>query len=376
MVGVAAGKVAIQSLSVPECSVYDAKRPMRCVALEPGYAKRSTRQFVSGGMAGNLVLHEKGWLGNKETTIHSGEGPIWTVEWRGNLIAWANDAVSSTTSSPFSPLPTSQNLGLTKSGLCLLQGVRIYDTSSKQRITYISRPADSPRADLFKCTLNWQNDTTLLIGWADFLKIAIVKHRPAKAALGLGPSSTEPYVEVSAIFQVDCMISGVAKHGEGYLILAYLTEDLGNDDGPGDPSQHRRQLAARPELRVISNEGEELSSDAIGLRNFAQAQCRDYSLCPAPSGDKYFVIAPQDIVVAQIRDEGDHISWLVEQQKYEAALGALDKAGPDARDRFDAGDVGRKYLHFLVDQGKLNFLLERDNVRVADRRPCCYSRRV
>ena len=66
---------------------------MRCVALEPAYSKKSTRQFVSGGMAGNLILHEKGWLGNKELILHSGEGPIWAVKWMGSFIAWGNDAV-------------------------------------------------------------------------------------------------------------------------------------------------------------------------------------------------------------------------------------------------------------------------------------------
>lgn len=39
-------------------------------------------------------MHEKGWLGHKETLLHSGEGPIWQVRWRGRLIAWANDLVS------------------------------------------------------------------------------------------------------------------------------------------------------------------------------------------------------------------------------------------------------------------------------------------
>lgn len=66
---------------------------MRTIALEPDFAKRSTRAFVCGGMAGNLVLREKGWLGHKETLLHSGEGPIWQVRWRGRLIAWANDLV-------------------------------------------------------------------------------------------------------------------------------------------------------------------------------------------------------------------------------------------------------------------------------------------
>lgn len=75
-------------------SVFDLRRPLICVSLEPSFSKRSnSRQFVSGGMAGVLMLHEKGWLGNKETVLHDGEGPIWCVEWRGTLIAWANDAV-------------------------------------------------------------------------------------------------------------------------------------------------------------------------------------------------------------------------------------------------------------------------------------------
>jgi hypothetical protein len=46
-------------------------------------------------MAGNLVMHEKGWLGHKQMVLHSGEGPIWQVRWRDRLIAWANDLVRS-----------------------------------------------------------------------------------------------------------------------------------------------------------------------------------------------------------------------------------------------------------------------------------------
>lgn len=88
------GQVVVHSLSTPESYTFDMKRPMRTVALEPNFAKRSTRGVVCGGLAGNLILREKGWLGHKETLLHSGEGPIWQVRWRGRLIAWANDLVS------------------------------------------------------------------------------------------------------------------------------------------------------------------------------------------------------------------------------------------------------------------------------------------
>lgn len=66
---------------------------MRTVSLEPGFGKRSSRAFVSGGMAGTLILHEKGWLGHTQTTMSADEGPVWQARWRGTLIAWANDLV-------------------------------------------------------------------------------------------------------------------------------------------------------------------------------------------------------------------------------------------------------------------------------------------
>ena len=85
----------VHSLSGAEAPSFNLKRPVRTVALEPNFAKSGSRSVISGGMAGNLILHEKGWLGYKETTLHSGEGPVWQVRWRNNLIAWANDIVGS-----------------------------------------------------------------------------------------------------------------------------------------------------------------------------------------------------------------------------------------------------------------------------------------
>lgn len=93
---VATGVVQVQSLGeAQELNSFNMRRPMHCVVLEPNFGRRNNRQLVSGGMAGVLTIHEKGWLGNKETKIHEGEGPIWAVAWRGNLIAWANDMVRS-----------------------------------------------------------------------------------------------------------------------------------------------------------------------------------------------------------------------------------------------------------------------------------------
>lgn len=80
--------------------------------------------------------------------IHSGEGPIYAIKWRGNLVAWAND-----------------------------MGVKVYDSTTEERIAYIDRPKSSPPAGLYPCILNWENDTTLIIGWSNWIKIGVVRVR-------------------------------------------------------------------------------------------------------------------------------------------------------------------------------------------------------
>lgn len=155
------GKVFIYALYTNEIQHYNYRRPVKSVALDPEYARRSTKQFVSGGMAEQLIMNEKGWLGHKDQVLHANEGPIYSIVWNGTLIAWANDT-----------------------------GVKIYDTSTHSRITYIERTAGSPRADLYKCRMCWKNDTTLLIAWADTVTVAMVKERQQRNDTASASSSS------------------------------------------------------------------------------------------------------------------------------------------------------------------------------------------
>lgn len=52
--------------------------------------------------------------------IHEGEGAVHAIAWGKNVIAWANDT-----------------------------GVKMYDTLTRERITYIERPRGSPKPDLY-----------------------------------------------------------------------------------------------------------------------------------------------------------------------------------------------------------------------------------
>ncbi|TRM69810.1 hypothetical protein BD626DRAFT_393164 [Schizophyllum amplum] len=356
------GHVIILSLTTAETQDLDMRRPVRTVALEPEFSKHATRAFVCGGLAGTLVHRERGWLGPRDTVLHAGEGPVWQARWRGRLVAWANDL-----------------------------GVKIYDTTSRTRITFIDRPADSPRADLFRCTLHWQDDATLLIAWADLIKVARIRARPAVA----GADASALFVEITAVFQLDCMAAGILPHPmpsspsvvlddrsissqqsktratrtlTSFLVLAYYPPDtsiLHADEATADSVMQKRKAAERPELRIISRSGEELANDALSVAGYQSWQCNDYALAKvgnpsldaAADGDQcYVILSPRDIVIAKPRDARDHIGWLVERERYEEALEDIDELSRDSKDPRDEElntvAIGHKYIDYLVRQGE------------------------
>ena len=334
------GRVMIHSLTSPESYAFDYKRPMMAIALEPGFGKKASRSFVCGGLAGNLILQEKGWLGYKERILHSGEGQIGTIQWRGDLIAWSNDL-----------------------------GVKIHDMASGQRIGYIDRGANAPRAELFKCSLVWKDDHTLIIGWAEFIKVVRVRPRPrAQVETGLPPLT----VEITGVFQLDGMVSGIALFGSAYVVLTYISPDAFDDEATEDRAAQRRKAANPPELRIIDG-GEELTADALTLANYHMYACNDYHLVKRPSSsspsasvpssnptsptpstldDLFLLVTPSEIVEVRPRDENDHIDWLVTHERFEEALESARHLHRDDKGGKAVAGIGQRYIHHLVDKGE------------------------
>ncbi len=114
------GNVCVASLTDPKDVVLrDFGRPVHGVALSPDY--KNDRSYLSGGLAGNLILTTggipgksstsstvggaampvAGWLGTiglgsnsgKDTVLHRGEGAIRTIKWSlsGKYVAWVNE---------------------------------------------------------------------------------------------------------------------------------------------------------------------------------------------------------------------------------------------------------------------------------------------
>ena len=71
---------------------YDYGGPVKSVALDPMFSRKSERPFIVGLLSGHLKKKTKGFWTDNDTVLHSGEGPVLSVQWRGNFVAWANDA--------------------------------------------------------------------------------------------------------------------------------------------------------------------------------------------------------------------------------------------------------------------------------------------
>lgn len=252
--------------------------------------------------------------------------------------------------------------------------------------------------------MHWQDDSTLLIAWADLIKVARIRERP-RTTVSSATANLPPFiVEVTAAFQLDCMIAGIVPHPTpssnissemlastnglsnvkssekratlltSFLVVAYSPPETFTDEMTEDRARQARKLADRPELRIVSRAGEELAADAITVTDFQKWGCNDYVLVEGVSSDDpahtdletrtYVVLSPKDLVRVMSRDRRDHVAWLLERQRYEEALEEVEKieadgllkkteaTGESEKNIFSAVEIGQEYIRYLVNEGE------------------------
>ncbi|KAG9442877.1 hypothetical protein H6P81_018731 [Aristolochia fimbriata] len=327
------GLVVINSLFTDEMLKFEYHRPMKAVALDPDYSRKSSRRFVTGGLAGNLFLNMKKWLGYRDQVLHSGEGPIHSVKWRTSIVAWANDA-----------------------------GVKLLDMANDQRLTFIERPRGSPRPELLIPHLVWQDDSLLVIGWGTSVKIVAITSSLSNGANGTHRNihtSNIKRVDIVASFQTSYFISGLAPYGDALVVLAYIPEEGKDERDFSSALPSRQGTAQRPEVRIVTWNNDELATDALPVHGYEHYKANDYSLAHAPfSGSSYaggqwaagyeplyYIVSPKDVVIAKPRDAEDHIDWLLQHGYHEKALAAVE-AGQGRTELLD--EVGSRYLDHLI----------------------------
>ncbi|XP_045167945.2 vacuolar protein sorting-associated protein 41 homolog isoform X2 [Mercenaria mercenaria] len=310
------GKVNIFGLySSEDNQVVNFDRPVKSVALDPEFYRSSSKQFVTGD--DKLILNERGlFRSHKTRVLHQGEGAIRQIKWKGELIAWSNDF-----------------------------GVKVYDLNSRTRITSITKDQNH-RPDLYQCNLHWQDDKRLLIGWADTVKVCLVKDRVGQDIRDL-PAR---YVEIIAMFNTpEFMICGIASL-ENHLVLLTFDKNTQQEGG--------KIMSSRPNLRIVDAHMEyfeELSNDALSIRGYQNYRCNDYHLGNMCINENviednlFYIISPKDVVVARPRDQDDHITWLIEHEDFEEAMNAATLHSKELK-RHTFQDIGRQFLNYLIDQ--------------------------
>ncbi|MCJ1402869.1 Vacuolar protein sorting-associated protein 41 [Xylographa trunciseda] len=308
------GNVCISSLiDSKDVLLRNFGRPVQAVAISPEY--RNDRSYISGGLAGNLVLTiggrpgisstsnttggavstASGWLGTiglgtnngTDTVLHSGEGSISAIKWSlsGRYVVWVNE----------------QGIKIMRSSLHLESSEIDF---AWKRISHIDRPnlpGWEEMAGLWKARLEWVDEDgleldnediraigipevkngiaasitstdvqsirrnseskrieKLLVGWGG--TIWIIKVQPGGTAIGKESGERKAgLVEVVTILRTDCIISGVSLYTPKLLlVLAYLTSDEGQKNRDSNSQHdtprrgvHRRQNALQPEMRII-----------------------------------------------------------------------------------------------------------------------------
>ncbi|KAG9233263.1 putative vacuolar protein sorting-associated protein 41 like protein [Amylocarpus encephaloides] len=276
------GKVCVASLvDEKDVQLRDFARPVQAVALSPDF--KNERSYVSGGLAGNLVLTvggrsgtssmstttgtasaaASGWLGSiglgsgtgKDTVLHSGEGTISTIKWSlsGKYVVWINE----------------HGVKIMRSNLHLEGADSEY---AWKRIGHVDRPQDDgweEMASVWKGRVEWIDEKSLetdeddkareaaasspataklkqqssigkdqieklLIGWGG--TIWIINVHPG--GVGVGKNAGERSVgwpEIIKILRMDCIISGLSLYTPTLLlVLAYVTPDEEDEEEDED----------------------------------------------------------------------------------------------------------------------------------------------
>ena len=325
-------------------------QPLGCVTLDPGYARKNEKVFVTGGAQGQLLLYRKSWFTQGGSVIHEGEGGIAAIAWVGTLVAWANE-----------------------------RGVKIMDIETEEKITFVERPVG---VDL-KCCLLWESPQSLIIAWSQTVHILEVCLMSLDLSAEAAPRRAAQIVRMWNV-EADCTICGIASFDEDSVtMLACVTDESG--------------APALPELQIRSRSSGELLHvpDGLPLQGFATIESSDYSLQSNSAGQPLaltssssswrrtdwlkdmtpgdhkqpvkpagtynasstsmtrnlppvmYVVTPFEVIVARVRNLDDFVASAMRERRFKDALN-LARANPTALRRTRLPDVVQVFLEDLL----------------------------
>eukprot|EP00099_Drosophila_melanogaster_P001033 NP_001036415.2 light, isoform F [Drosophila melanogaster] len=277
---------------------------IKVVSLEPD-SKAHIKRFVVGD--DKLILYERNLLKKlKPVELCSVEGSVLSICWHGNFIAWASHI-----------------------------GVRVYDLNERCSLGLIKwEVPPQERLENFRCHLRWSNKHTLLIGWVDTIRVCVIRKRNSiEASTGNLPVYI---VDPISTFQTTFYVCGLAPLSAKQLVVLGFRKEKSSCF-----------KALRPVLCVIEykmNNSEEICTDSLTLRGFEEYTVNDYSLGGIIEENRFYIVAPKDIVVASLIETDDRIEWLIKHSKFEEAMELISANGGNV----PVLSVAKLYINHLL----------------------------
>lgn len=313
------GQVVIIPIKGGEQLILPHSQPIYSVAIDPLYSTSKENILFCGGKKGKITMNKKSWIGQKDKAIQQGEGAIHAIAYKGYYLGWANE-----------------------------RGIRIYDVNKDVRIGGFEKENNIPDINECKAYMYWESEISLVTAWYKTIKIIKINERPSIA--GAPP---QLFPEVIKIIKIDSgIILGIGPFDADHFIL--LVQSYNEDN-----------IKDKIELRIISRiDGEEISADSFAIKGYEKNKNTDYMLCynsnintnytiqyDTITSEKntpvFYIVSPQDIIIAQRRQLIDHIQFSLENKDYEHSL-QLAQQYSDIIKPEEASKIKESYLNNLI----------------------------
>lgn len=291
------GTVMIISMDdLQNLTAYDFKRPANAVALHSNYS--TNKLFISGGMAGDVILTQRNWLGNRSDIIlDSKKGPIMGIFIVDDMLIWMND-----------------------------DGITICDIPSRTIMLTTKFPIgfEYERPDLFKPFLHKIDTDRFMVGWGrhlwafKFSKITDPKNESAKlvSLISSAASSLKITPEKNVVLEshhcLDQYLAGIASFKGDQLMCLGFPVSENNDPLKG----------ILPQISIIDLwDASEIYSNDIVTKDYDKSNLNDYHLGVQLNNDinEYYLISKFDYIKIDTLTLKDHYDWYYEKKNYTRA---------------------------------------------------------
>ncbi|CAI4058079.1 hypothetical protein SKDZ_04G3050 [Saccharomyces kudriavzevii ZP591] len=383
------GTVIIGSIDDPQnITQYDFKRPINSVALHSNY--QASKMFVSGGMAGDVVLSQRNWLGNridivlnkkkkekirKDDQFSDARGPIMGIYIMGDLILWMDD-----------------------------DGITFCDIPTRSQLLNIPFPStifnvQNVRSDLFRPHIHFLESDRIIIGWGSniwLFKVSFTKDSNSykfsdsnsqnnnmghfnpttnigsllSSAASSFRGSPDKKVELECNFTVSMLIAGLASFKDNQLLCLGFDLDVEDDVGVDknnkglDLANQQKNLLFKgnaPELKIVDLfNGDEIYNDEVIMKNYEKLSLNDYHLGKHidEATPEYYLISSNDAIRVQELSLKDHFDWFIERKQFYKAW-KIGKYVIGSEERFG---IGLTFLNNLVAKKDWSTLINHLNI--------------